>query len=40
MLEEQLLRLCHQVFVGGASEVYNEEDTSLIAGHRPTAKFW
>jgi hypothetical protein len=40
MLKEQLLRLCHQVIVGGASEVYNEEDTSLIAGHRPTAKFW
>ena len=40
MLKEQLLRLCHQVIVGGANEVYNEEDTSLIAGHRPTAKFW
>jgi hypothetical protein len=40
MLERQLLRLCHQVIIRGASEVYNEEDTSLIASHRPTAKFW
>jgi hypothetical protein len=40
MLERQLLKLCHQIIIRGASEVYNEKDTSLIASHRLTAKFW